>query len=212
VLGLIPMGTANNFARANRIPIELSDAVEVLASGRAAHVDLGRIDRTFFTNAVSIGLSSAVHRGSPDPLKRYLGRIGYLLTAVRKIAAYRPFQCRLELDGTPVETLAYDVRIANGPFQGGLRAVDSADVESGDLVVRVIRGPSKWNLGRVWARIGTHGMSDPAAEQTFRARTIAISATPQQNVSVDGEVLTQTPVEVAVAPGALQMMVPGPSR
>jgi YegS/Rv2252/BmrU family lipid kinase len=208
VLGLLPMGTANNFARANGIPLDLSAAVEVLASGRIARVDLGRIEETYFTNAVSIGITSAVHRGSPDPLKRYLGRIGYLVTAVRTVATSQPFECTLVLDGTPVELLAYDVRVANGPFQGGLCSVDAARVDSGDLAVRVIKGPSRLNIGRVWARIGMRRPPDPATVQIFRASTVEITTTPQQYVSVDGEVLTRTPTRISVAPGALQVVVP----
>jgi len=207
-LGLLPMGTANNFARANRIPLALSAAVEVLASGREASVDLGRIDGVCFTNAVSVGISSAVHRGSPDPLKRHFGRVGYLMAAAREVAAFRGFACRLRLDGVLHETAALDVRIANGPFQGGLRVVEGAGVESGDLAVRVIKGPSKWAYAGAWARFATGRRADPGAIETFRARDIEIDTDPPQFVSVDGEVMRRTPARVTIVPAALRLMVP----
>jgi YegS/Rv2252/BmrU family lipid kinase len=208
MLGLLPMGTANNFARANGIPLDLSEAVDVLASGRIAEVDLGRVEQTAFTNAVSIGITSAIHRGSPDQLKRRLGRIGYMLAATRQFAAFRPFRCRLLLDGTMVETDAIDIRIANGPFQGGLRIVPDARVDSGDLAIRVIRAHSPWALARVWMGAGMGRAADPTLVETFRAREIEVSAAPAQDVSVDGEVVTRTPVRIRVDPGALRLLVP----
>jgi YegS/Rv2252/BmrU family lipid kinase len=208
VLGLLPMGTANNFARANGIPLDLEAAVEALVSGNVVRVDLGRVDQTYFTNAVSIGITSAIHRGSPDPLKRHLGRVGYMLAAAKQLAACKPFTCRLVLDGTRVETSALDVRIANGQFQGGLRVVTEASVSSGDLVVRVIKAGSKWNLGRVWLRAGLGKADDPALVQTVEAHEIEVETRPRQHVSVDGEVVAQTPVRVCAVPAALSLVVP----
>lgn len=207
VLGLLPMGTANNFARANGIPLDLAAAIEVLSTGKVAQVDLGRVDQTYFTNAVSIGITSSIHRGSPDLLKRRLGRVGYLLAAARQFSSCQSFDCRLVLDGAHKEMSALDVRIANGPFQGGRRVVTEADVGSGDLVVRVVTGSSKWNLGRAWLRNGMGRADNPALVQTFRAREIEVAAKPRQHVSVDGEVVTQTPVRVCIVPAALRLMV-----
>jgi YegS/Rv2252/BmrU family lipid kinase len=208
MLGLLPMGTANNFARANGIPLDLAGAVQVLASGRIAEVDLGRVEQTAFTNAVSIGITSAIHRGSPDQLKRHLGRVGYMLAAARQFTSFRPFRCRLILDGTPVETDAIDIRIANGPFQGGLRVMEEAKVDSGDLAIRVIKARSPWTLARVLTGAGM-GRTDPHLVATYRAREIEISAAPPQDVSVDGEVVTRTPVRIRVDQGALRLLVPG---
>lgn len=209
VLGLLPMGTANNFARANGIPLDLAGAVEVLASGRTAEVDLGRVEQTAFTNAVSIGITSAIHRGSPDRLKRHFGRIGYMIGAAKQFASFRPFRCRLLLDGRPVETDAIDIRIANGPFQGGLRVMKEAKVDSGDLAIRVIKARSPWALARVWMGAGSGRTADPNLVETYRAREIEISAALPQDVSVDGEVVTRTPVRIRVDPGALRLLVPG---
>jgi YegS/Rv2252/BmrU family lipid kinase len=208
LLGLLPTGTANNFARANRIPLDLKGSVAVLAKGRVKKVDLGHINETYFTNAVSIGVTSAIHRSSPDQMKRYLGRTGYLMVALGRLASYHSFHSRLNLDGAIIEAHALDIRIANGPFHGGLQAVEGASVESGELVVRIIKGPSKWALGHVWMRIALGRRIDPSLVQTHRACQIEISTEPGQFVSVDGEVVTKTPVQVSVAPAALNLLVP----
>jgi len=213
VLGLLPLGTANNFARGNRIPLDLAGAVRVLSEGRVGRVDLGRVDFSpgggnAFTNAVSIGLSSAIHRGSPDPLKRAFGRAGYFMVALGRMRSSRPFEARLELDGRTEHIQALDIRIANGPYHGGFPALPEASLDSGDLVVRVIPGPSPWALGQVWMRIVLGRPIDPSLVRIFRARTIEVTAEPEQFVSVDGEVVTRTPARISVMPGTLRLMVP----
>jgi YegS/Rv2252/BmrU family lipid kinase len=211
-LGLLPMGTANNFARANGIPLDLKAAAEVIASGRIARVDLGQVDGKYFTNAVSIGLTSAIHRGSPDRIKRMLGRIGYLLIAGQRFVQHQAFRCDLRIDDRAIQVEALDVRIANGPFQGGMRILDEASVVSGDLIVRIIKGPTKWAIGRTWRNAILGKKDDPASVLVLRGHEIEISTTPAQYVSVDGEVLAQTPAQVSVIPGALQVIVPRPEQ
>jgi YegS/Rv2252/BmrU family lipid kinase len=213
VLGLLPLGTANNFARANRIPLNLAGAVRVLAEGRVASVDLGHVDfghagGSAFTNAVSIGLTSSIHRGAPDGVKRSLGRAGYLMVALARFRSSEPFAARLVLDGREVAVRALDIRVANGPYHGGFPALPEASLDSADLVVRVIEGPSPWVLGRVWMRIVLGRPVDPSLVRIFHARTIALTAEPEQFVSVDGEVVAQTPARITVLPGALRLMAP----
>jgi YegS/Rv2252/BmrU family lipid kinase len=208
VLGIVPMGTANNFARAVGLPLNVSEAVGVIAEGHAARIDLGKINNNYFSNAVSLGISASIHRGSPDQIKRWLGRAGYFLVAARRFAVHRPFHCRLQHDGRVLEVEALDLRIANGPYHGGVVAVPTASVDSRQLAVRIIKGSSKWTLARVWANIYRGVAQDPASVEILHVGELAISTDPQQPVSVDGEVVAQTPVTISVAAEALWLMVP----
>lgn len=207
-LGILPMGTANNFARGLGLPLELAAAVSVIADGKQAAVDLGLLGDNYFSNAVSLGLSASLHRAGGERFKRYLGRAGYLITACRSFAAHRPFRCRLDQDGASIELEALDMRIANGPFHGGMVAVPGANVESRDLVVRVIKGNSKWTFPRVWAAIARGHPLDPALVEIMRVRRLVVTTEPKQAVSVDGEVVAETPITISVAAGALRLMVP----
>lgn len=61
VLGLLPLGTSNNFARTLGIPIGIEAAVDIIATGKIADVDLGRVDGDYFANVVSAGLTVAMN-------------------------------------------------------------------------------------------------------------------------------------------------------
>ena len=76
-LGILPLGTTNNFARTLGLPLNLAGATDVLAAGKVADVDLGRVGDDFFANLVSAGLSAYVAANVPHQLKR-LARPGCL--------------------------------------------------------------------------------------------------------------------------------------
>jgi diacylglycerol kinase family enzyme len=86
-------------------------------------------------------------------------------------------------------------------------AVPGADVESRDLAVRVIRGNSKWALPRVWADIARGRPLDSVAVEILRVRQLVVTTERKQPVSVDGEIVAETPVTISVAAGALRLMV-----
>jgi YegS/Rv2252/BmrU family lipid kinase len=209
VLAILPLGTANSFARTLGIPLNVEGAVEVICSGKVADVDLGEIDGDFFANSAALGISADIARSRPQRLKRYLGRFAYLLVAARRFLYHRSFRCVLTSASGSLEISALDVLIANGPYHGGVLVVGAADVESRDLVVRVIKGRSKWILARGWLRILFGRALAPETLVVMRARAVAVAADPPQYVCVDGEVVTRTPMHVRVAPDALKIMVPG---
>lgn len=210
-LGVLPLGTANSFARSLGIPLDLPGAVDVLVGGSSRQVDLGIInDRYHFANGSSIGLPATVDRKTPGELKRYLGRAGYLVVAVRRFMDYRPFRCEITADGRRMKCKAVDIRIANGPYQGGILVAEEADVASGEIVVHVVKGHSRWLVVREWVRVAVGRTLPPVAREVIRGRDIRIEAHPRQDVALDGDVVTKTPVTVTVAPGALRVMAPHP--
>src|SRR5699024_2395493 len=75
VLGLLPLGTANDFARTLQIPTDLRRACEVIAGHRVVDVDLGLAEDNYFVNVASAGLSVAVTQGLSSRLKRRVGAL-----------------------------------------------------------------------------------------------------------------------------------------
>jgi YegS/Rv2252/BmrU family lipid kinase len=210
VLGILPLGTANSFARALGIPLDLDGASEVLTSGgKVADVDLGRINDDYFANTAAIGLPALVGRSLPHILKRYFGKAGYILTGAVLFGRHKPFRVVLTSGRTQIAYFedALDILIANGPYQGGVLVADEAHPESRDLVIRIVKGPSRSNLLRTWLR---PSLNHRAADFTeiIRASDVRIETDPPHYVSIDGEVATQTPVRVSVARQALLLMVP----
>ena len=208
VFGVLPLGTANSFARTLGIPLDLEGAVAVISGGRRRRIDLGMIDRDYFVNAASLGLSPRIGETVPHKLKRHLGRVGYLLWAIKCSIGFRAFRLTLD-DGVKRRNMwATEVRILNGPYHGGVELSDQADVDTGDIVIQAVVGRSHARLAWDWYAKFFKLRDRDAQTEEFRGKAFRIETRPPQRISIDGEVLASTPVTVQVAAGAVEVAVP----
>ena len=210
VFALLPLGTANSFARTLGIPLDLEGAVQTIARGRRRRIDLGRVNGDYFANCAAMGLAPMIAEGIPHKLKRYLGRIGYFLWAAWCLLRFHAFRVTIR-EGDQTQTLwATEVRIANGSFQGGVELIEDADVESGSLVIQVVMGRSVLPLLWNWISRMLRLSARQKTVRDFHGRSFEIQTRPRQPISVDGEVLTRTPVKAEVAPCAIDVVAPLP--
>lgn len=209
VMAILPLGTANSFARSLGIIPELEPALDVIAHGDIARVDVARLGENFFLNSATIGVPGQIAEDIPSGLKRWFGRVGYLLYGLVKFLRMEPFQVRIARTGEPdIVEKVVEVRIGNGSFIGGLKVVDNADPESRDVVIQLIRGRYRAALAGAWAH-NLAGWQQPKGRvREIRATAFSLACSPEQPISVDGETGTRTPVLVTVAPGALNLVVP----
>jgi len=207
IFAMLPLGTANSFARSVEIPLDVAGAVEVIAKGRVKTVDLAMIGKDYFANCAAIGLSPLIAETVPHGLKKVLGRPGYLAWAALQMARFKPFKLTIT-QGAQSETLdALEVRIANGRFHGGAELVKT-QVGDGEIVIQAIDGRLRAKLLWSWglALIGPDQVRGTVRE--FRGQEFRIETDPPLPISIDGEVDAKTPVEVRLARRAMLMAVP----
>ena len=208
VFAFLPLGTANSFARTLGTPLDLDGAIEAIATGEVRDIDLGCINGDYFLNNAAIGLAPMVAESVPHGLKRSLGRLGYLLWAGWSAASFKAFRLIVD-DGSRVHRLwATEVRIANGRFHGGLELIESADVESGEIVVQAVQGRSLFGLARSYlASVLKHSRRQETVRE-FHGKRLRIDTRPRQRVSIDGELGPETPIVVTIAPSAVRVVAP----
>ena len=207
IFAMLPLGTANSFARSLDMPLDIEGAVEVIANGRVKTVDLGMIGKDYFANCAAIGLSPLIAETVPHGLKKLFGRPGYLAWAALQMARFKPFKLTVT-QGSQSETLdALEVRIANGRFHGGAELVKTS-VDAGEIVIQAIDGKLRAKLLWSWglALIGPDQVRGTVRE--FRGKEFRISTDPPLPISIDGEVEAKTPVDVRLARRAMLMAVP----
>jgi YegS/Rv2252/BmrU family lipid kinase len=208
VFGILPLGTANSFARTLGIPLDLDGAIAVLAGGKARRIDLGMINDDYYCNCAAIGLSTKIGSHIPPVLKKTLGRVGYLLWATYQSMKFKAFVLTVTIDGKAETMKALEVRIANGPYHGGVELIDDADVTSGEIVVQAVIGKSPMQLGWSWfaSWLRLKARKDTTVE--FHGREIRVETRPPMKISIDGEVLAKTPVTAKVARAAILVAAP----
>lgn len=207
VLGVLPLGTANSFARALELPLELPEAVDVIAEGNAIPVDLGMVGDHYFVGTAAIGMSPLIAETVPDGLKRVLGRAGYLIWAAWKFLRFHPFTLILGEGDDAKRLRVVEVRIANGGYLGGTEVVDDAEVDNGRIIISAVKGHVKRRLLANWlATVLRHEARKDDVED-FYFREVKLSTEPPLPVSVDGEIRGRTPKVIKVIPKAIRVMV-----
>jgi diacylglycerol kinase family enzyme len=210
-LGVLPAGTANDYARANGLPEDIDAAVALVATGQALReLELGRLaDERPFVNVASAGLASAAARRA-QPLKRVLGPLAYAAGALRAGATSAPLRCAVRVDGELLfEGGAWQVIVAvTGAFGGGSR-VGAADPHDGRLDVAVLPAGSRLALvRRAWGlRRGTVTEQEPV--EHGRGAVVEVDLPPGAELNVDGEIRERGLERATVQPRAYALVVPG---
>ena len=208
VFALLPLGTANSFARALGIPLDIEGAVDVIANGVPRRIDLGCIDGDYFGNSAAIGLSPLIAKTVPHKLKKYLGRLGYALWAAWVSLKFRPFRLCVDDGLTRTIVWASEVRIANGGFFGGVEMVDRAELDSGEIIVQAVAGRGKRTLFWSWFASALRLRRRDDYNCEFHGTKLKVDTEPDMDVSIDGELASKTPITVSVAPDAVTIAAP----
>lgn len=213
-LGVVPIGTGNDFVGALGLPAEPQVAIRALVGaltqGRWRAVDLGRAsgpggDPLWFGTVLSAGLDASINERA-NQMRWPHGPRRYDLSILAEIAQLAPHDYKLVADGEARELTAMIVAVGNtSRYGGGLPVCPAADPSDGLLDLTVI-GP----IGRATAvrmkslmRRGRH--VDHPAVCTRRVRSLEIHGEPRRTYA-DGERALPLPVTVECVPGALQLL------
>ena len=209
VFAVLPLGTANSFARTLGLPLDVDGAIDVIANGQRKTIDLGIIDGDYFANAAALGLSPLIADTVPHKLKKYFGMVGYLIWAARVAFKFRPFRLRVTLDdGTLVKSWATEARLFNGTHHGGVELTQTQTLDSGDIVIQAVTGKSLWGLAWSWFATLFKIRRRELTTTEWRGKKLRLEARPSQKISIDGEIAARTPVTVEVARGAIEVAAP----
>lgn len=209
-LGLVPLGTGNDFARGAGIPLEPAAAARALLDGRPARVDL-LLDDTggVVVNNVHIGVGAEASRQA-QPWKRRLGPVGYVVGAL--LAGLTPPTLRLRVtvdDAVVSDRATLQVAIGNAPYVGGgTEITPGADPADGrvDVMVSAAVGPLARLAYAVRLRRGEHHRRDDVIRARGHTVTVAGDAF---HASADGEIHGPLRHRTwTVRPAALTIMLP----
>ena len=206
-LGVVPVGTANDFARALDLPTDVTRAAELAATGgRTVALDLGRFDGRPFVNAASAGLSPVAARRARG-LKRILGPFAYAVGALRAGLSATPVTARVTVDGeVAFDGRAWQVIVGlTGAFGGGAEV--DADPADGRFDVVVIEAGSRARLvihgyglraGRVERQAGVH---------SARGEQVEVETAGGSGFNVDGELRSERGLSFTLQPRGFKVVV-----
>src|SRR5215217_1259884 len=213
LLGLLPLGTANDFARTLGIPQDIEGACRTIAEGKVVDVDLGLAGDNYYVNVASAGLGVEATRALSPWLKRSTGPLAYPAAAIKAFLRHEPFSARLTFPDGDHEPAEYDrllqVAVGNGRFYGGgMIVAPGSGIDDRYLDVYAIELGRRRNLIGVARYLRSGDFVKSESVDYFRTRHFVLETEPELSINVDGELVAQTPEEFSVAPNALHVIVP----
>lgn len=207
-LGIIPLGSGNDFLRSLVGFVDLSDALERLAKGRPKPVDVGEANGRFYLNSLGMGIDGQI---AEDFLRwKFLrGELGYLWAALYEVARFGPFALSVRSDAGEFSFPGLMVSVMNGSHTaGGFHLAPGASLTDGALNLIAIRHyPRLFRVPiLVKVRQGQHlGLKGVRAALVKWAE---VRTDRPLRVYVDGELLPRTAeLSVRVHPGALKVVL-----
>ena len=208
-LGLLPFGTANDFARGLGVPRSLSEAVNVLVERHVVSTDVGLCGDSYFTTVAAYGFDAEVSAAMQAGQAPLGGTAGYVLQALRHLRHYTPPQTILSGSFGRFEGPVFLVASANTrSYGGGMQIAPNADPHDGLLdvcIVEPLTYPQALSL-LPSVFLGRH-IHHPSV-RVVRTDTLEISGETGRLVSADGEYCGTTPMTLTSVPNALRVVLP----
>ncbi|MRH44577.1 diacylglycerol kinase [Aquibacillus halophilus] len=187
-LGIIPVGTTNDFARALAIPRNIQKAVDVILENKTKALDIGKVNDQYFMNIAGGGKLTELTYDVPSKLKTMLGQLAYYLKGIEMLPSLRPTKVQIEYDGKMFEDEIMLFLVSNTNSVGGFeKLAPEALMDDGLFDLLILR---KTNLAE-FVRIATLALRGAHLEDSHifytRANRIKVHSDEKIQLNVDGE-------------------------
>jgi len=210
-LGVMPIGTGNDWARTHRIPKDYVAVAALMASGASRLQDVGVA--TFgngrarhFINVAGLGFDAHVVEALPD---RTLGPLAYLVGLAKGLLGYRAVSLGLTFAERRIDARAFVLFFAIGRYCGsGMNVAPKAEIDDGLFDITLIQDLSRWEVLKSLRRLFDGTLLTHPKVLALREAEGAVEAAATQPVEADGELIGHAPVRFSILPRTLRVVAP----
>ncbi|MBN9654861.1 diacylglycerol kinase [Halobacillus litoralis] len=187
-VGIIPVGTTNDFARALHVPRNIHKAVDIILEGYSHPLDIGRVNDQYFMNIAGGGKITEISYEVPSKLKTMIGQLAYYLKGIEMLPSIRPTYVEMEYDGKWYEGEIMLFLVSNTNSVGGLeKLAPSARMDDGLFDLMIIE---KMNIAE-FVRLATlaiqgNHLNHPKFIHTTASR-VKVKTDEKMQLNIDGE-------------------------
>ncbi|HBC81314.1 lipid kinase YegS [Pseudescherichia vulneris] len=205
-LGILPLGTANDFATSTGVPETLDKALQLAIVGRAVPVDIARVnDQTCFINMATGGFGTRITTETPERMKAALGGVSYVIHGLMRMDTLKADSVEIRGENFSWQGDALVIGIGNGrQAGGGQQLCPGALINDGLLQIRIFTGDEL--LPALFTTL-TQPEDSPNIVDGESA-WFEVTSPHEITFNLDGEPLSGQHFRMEILPGALQCRLP----
>lgn len=201
VLGILPVGTANDLGFALKLPKSIAKACKVIVDGKTFEMDLGRVNERYFINVASAGLLTDVSTKVDIRVKNSLGQLAYYLKGLETLPSFRPFHVEFEHEGHKYSEDALLLLAVNGLSVGGFKQlVPMASLTDGKLDFLLVKLSGWPETMRLLLKAVGGGKVESDKIVQFQTDYVRITCDREMSSDLDGECGPESPWEIKIGP------------
>ena len=207
-IGILPMGTANDFAKYIGIPKDVTEALNQMFEFAPKKMDLGMINDRYFVNVASTGLFTDVSQKTQDEMKNSIGKLAYYIKGIEQIPNLRKIPVKITSADENFEGDMYAVLVFNGRTAGNLDLAYKSKADDGLLDVIMIKASSILEFVPLLGKMlrGDH-LEDPVGLLYFQTKEVTIESKDEMIVSdIDGERGPDFPLHIKCIPEGITIL------
>jgi diacylglycerol kinase (ATP) len=204
VIGLLPLGTGNDFARMLHLSEKPEEAVAAMFDEREVRVDVGTLNGRAFVNTSGGGFISDVTQALDDRLKSIAGKLAFLIAGGQAVLDYDPVPVRIQVDNQPAfDATPHMFAVCNARQIGGGRLIaPRAEIDDGWLDVCLVEAMPLLEFVALLRKVADGSHLEDDRVRYFRARSLEMTFEREVKVNTDGELLAATTCSYRIEPGA----------
>lgn len=206
-IGIVPVGTANDFAGAIGMKKRTLNAVRQIIAGHEEQLDCGIVNGLYFVNIFSFGLFTTTSQHTPEHLKKQIGKAAYLIEGSKELHHREYIPLHIVHDGGQMDVESVMTLVFNGETAGRFPLARNASVRDGMLDCVLMRKCG--TLDGAWAAV-KYLVNGKANDEVIHIRTSKLSITSPLSplTDMDGQPSAEFPLEIECLKGALRVIVP----
>ncbi len=205
-LGILPLGTANDFATSVNIPEDFTNALKLAIAGRDVPVDIAQVNKkTCFINMATGGFGTRITTETPEKLKAVLGGVSYLIHGLMRMDTLKPDRCEIHGENFNWQGDALVIGIGNGrQAGGGQQLCPEALIDDGLLHLRIFTGEEL--LPALFNTLASSDKTENLVDSV--SPWFEVTAEHEMTFNLDGEPLSGKTFRMEILPAALRCRLP----
>ncbi|MBM6691179.1 YegS/Rv2252/BmrU family lipid kinase [Fusobacterium mortiferum] len=207
-LAILPVGTANDFAKYIGMPADIGSACDKILAGKIQEIDLGKANDKYFINVFSFGLFTDVSHKTPTHLKNTIGKLAYYLNGIKELPSFKKLDIKVTSDEFFYEGNALIFFTFNGRTAGNINISYKSEINDGLLDVIIVKGENiRSTLSSLLAFLKLEHLEKPKDIIHFTTSDFTVEYSDSSLESdIDGEVGPTSPIHISCIENGLKMI------